>query len=122
MSRTLLTPEQKQSLIDGIRAAHSLNPNRTNAELFKVGVSSAGITGKTFQSPFSSTVATWIRKALGTIEVEKPKSSAFQTILEAEKTIEKALRELDVERGQYMEKIKELDDTIAKYKRLTMHS
>jgi len=51
-----------------------------------------------------------------------PPVSPLETILLAEKTITKALLELDTQRAGYMEKIRELDNTIAKYKKLTAHS
>lgn len=113
-----ITEQQKQDLVAFIKREHT--NYKTKLACFRAGVAKFNLPLQTT----SSNSNRYLRFAgLSPATRDGAKISAptspYQTIHDAERTIRRALSELDTERDALMNRIKEIDNMIAKYKHVT---
>lgn len=120
--KTRLSGNEKELLLEAIRTKVNENPNLSRVEVFKLALNAADVAEKLKAN--SSNASIYIRQAQG-IPIQKPgrvfapsANSAYEKIHAAEQSIKDALKDLDIERNALHQRIIELDNMIAKYRKM----
>lgn len=112
--KTKLTPNEKETLLKLIAQMSEQSPSSTQKDIFIEALNQTGLASKL--KPSSSQVSTYWQQAM---KLKPDGGSPFDRIRSAERQIAEAIKDLDAERDRLQTRLLELDNLIAKYKKLT---